>query len=137
MSIKITPADSWFSKAIRQRAGWRCEKCGTQYDESSTGLHCSHFHGRGNWSVRLNPDNARALCYGCHRHMEANPYEHTKWFEEWLGEARFQILLDRKRDISLGKEYKKTKGKGEISKHYKGEYERMKANPDHEIVEFI
>jgi len=123
MAIKITPADSWFSKCVRQRAGWACEYCGAQYDQSSQGLHCSHFHGRGNWSVRFHPDNVAALCYGCHRFMEANPHEHTKWFKERIGEGMYQILLELKEDKDLAKQYRKTKGKGDISTHFKHQFE--------------
>jgi len=132
MGIKITPADSWFSKCVRKRANWACEMCGAQHDESSTGLHCSHFHGRGNWSLRFNPDNVRALCFGCHAKMGANPFEHTEWFKEQVGEGMFQILLDLKRDVGLAKDYRKTKGKGDISKHFKQQFEQMQ---DYEIKE--
>ena len=137
MGIKITPADSWFSKCVRQRANWRCEHCGTQYDTSSTGLHCSHFHGRGNWATRFHPENARALCFGCHSKMGANPFEHTEWFTEQIGEGMFQILLDLKRDVGLAKEYRKTKGKGEIAKFFKQQYEQMQECETREIEAYL
>lgn len=125
MGIKITPADSWFSKCVRQRANWCCENCGKQYDQSSTGLHCSHFHGRANWATRFHPDNARALCFGCHAYMGGNPYEHNKWFLEQIGEGMYQILLEMKRDTGLAKMYRQTKGKGELAKHFKSQFEAM------------
>ena len=117
--IKTTPADQAFSLCVRARAGWRCEVCNTQYQKGAQGLHCSHFHGRGNWGVRLDPDNASAHCFGCHQKMGANPHEHTDWTRNKLGEFRYQALIERKNDISLGKLYRKTKGKGEIAKHYR------------------
>ena len=42
MAIKITPADTAFSKCVKERADWKCERCGTQYQEGDRGLHCSH-----------------------------------------------------------------------------------------------
>jgi len=36
-----------------------------------------------------------------------------------------EIVIEHHNDIMRGKEYKRTKGKGEIAKHYKSEYERM------------
>lgn len=137
MGIKITPADSWFSKCVRQRANWCCEHCGTQYDQSSTGLHCSHFHGRGNWSLRFHPENARALCFGCHSFMGGNPHEHTEWFLAQIGEGMFQILLDLKRDTGLAKEFRKTKGKGDISKFFKAQFESMQSDATKEIEAYL
>jgi len=125
--IKTTEADKWFSKCVRERAAWKCEfpGCGKQYDKSSQGLHCSHCHGRGNWSVRLDPDNAASICAHHHLWLEANPHEHRKFFEERLGEGLYQILLEKKNNTSLGKEYKRTKGVGPVSIHYKRQYEDM------------
>ena len=137
MGIKITPADSWFSKCVRSRAGWRCEHCGKQYTQSDTGLHCSHFHGRGNWSLRFHPENASALCYGCHTFMGANPHEHQRFFKERLGEGMYQILLDLKRDTGLAKMYRKTKGKGEISSFFKRQFEEFEAGERQEIEAFL
>lgn len=74
------------------RANWTCERCKCEYDPPTTALHCSHFHGRGNKSTRFNPDNAAALCYGCHRYFTANPHEHSEFFKQRLGEFRFDRL---------------------------------------------
>lgn len=117
--MKITPADSAFSKLIRARSGWRCEMCGTQYEENSQGLHCSHFHGRANWSVRFDPDNCEAACMGCHMKCEGNPHEFTDRWKAKLGQGAYDILLERKNDIGLAKMYRRTKGKGEIAKHFR------------------
>ena len=37
-----------------------------QVPRKARGLECSHHHGRGNWSIRFEPQNAEALCTGCH-----------------------------------------------------------------------
>lgn len=125
--IKITPADSWFSKCIRARAKWRCERCEKQYDQSSTGLHCSHYFGRGNWSTRFDPDNCEALCFGCHAEMGANPHDHRLRILRKLGGGAYDLLNERRNDTDLGKMYRKTKGKGDISKFFKAQFDEFEA----------
>ena len=68
--ILRTPADAAFSLCVRERAEWRCERCGSQPEKQ--GLHCAHIMSRGHWSTRFDPQNALALCYGCHRITEQN-----------------------------------------------------------------
>ncbi len=119
--IKITPADSAFSKCVRERAGWKCERCGAQHDKSSTGLHCSHHHSRGNWSIRFEPIAAEALCYGCHSKVGGTQERR----EQVLTREQQDILIEKKNDLTLGRIARKTKGKGEIAKHFRDEYEKM------------
>lgn len=122
----ITPADHWFSLCVRTRTDWTCERCGKKYEEGSQGLHCSHYFGRGHWSVRFDPLNAFAHCYGCHMQFEGNPDYFVSWVIVRLGDEQIDILRDRENDPSgRGKEIKRTKGKGEIAAHFKAEYERM------------
>jgi hypothetical protein len=120
MVLKRTPADAAFSDCVRERAGWRCEICGTQYHRKSRGLHCSHFISRGNWGVRFDPLNAEALCYAHHMSHGGGGR-----IAETLTDAQQTTLFERRNDSSLGKAYRRTKGKGAIAKHYRAEYERM------------
>lgn len=60
-------------------------------------LHCSHYWGRGNRGTRFDPDNAAALCYGCHRYFTANPQAHGEWFIKRLGDKKFDALGIRAR----------------------------------------
>jgi len=90
--LKISTADKYFSLKIRNRADWKCERCFTQYEPPTAGLHCSHFWGRGMKSVRFDEDNAAALCFRCHQHMTAFPLEHVEFFKKRLGEKRFDAL---------------------------------------------
>lgn len=86
MSLLITPADSAYSKCVRERAEWTCERCGTYYPEGKRmGLHCSHFMSRGNWSTRFHPMNAFAHCYGCHQYLSSRPTLFSDWVVERLG----------------------------------------------------
>jgi hypothetical protein len=131
--VKITAADKWFSKCVRQRANWCCERCGNDFTHKPGGLDCSHHHGRRNWSIRFNPLNAEALCYGCHSH-HGGTEERRK---EVLTEQEIDLLFELKRDVSLAKEYRRTKGVGEISKHYREEYRRMVDTGDNNFEAYI
>ena len=120
--MKTTSADMWFSRCVRERAEWKCEKCGKQYDSTSMGLHCSHFIGRGNWSVRFDPMNADSHCYYCHSQFEGNPHKHTEWKKRQINGC-YDILIEKSNNLMLGKQARHEVK--EIAKHYKAEYERM------------
>lgn len=120
-AIKITPADKYFSLCVRERAENRCERCGGSPE--SGGLHCSHFHGRGKWGVRFDPDNATALCYGCHAYFGSNPELHRQWQKEKLGVYRFDALLERSNDATRGRVAKREAK--EIAKHYREQHRQM------------
>ena len=83
--LKRSRADKLFSDYIRIRDNWTCQRCFITYEPPTQALHCSHWWGRGNKSVRFNPDNAIALCYGCHRYLGSNPTEHNQFFLKKLG----------------------------------------------------
>lgn len=125
-TIKRTPADDAFSKCVRERANWTCENCGTYYPEGHRkGLDCSHFFSRGNWSVRFDPANAFAHCVKCHFDLGGSPSDFHQWFIDKCGQGAWDLLNERRNDVWLGKQYKKTKGKGEVAKHYREEFKLM------------
>jgi len=137
--VKLTPADKHFGKCIKERVNWTCERCGKHYPDGGQGLHCSHFFGRVKQSVRYEPLNAYAHCHGCHSHFSQYPYEFDKWVQKKLGSS-YDILVEKAYDIPLGKEIARTKGKGEISKHFKSEFERMqklRADGERGRIEFV
>ncbi|NIT58410.1 MAG: hypothetical protein GWN00_19940 [Aliifodinibius sp.] len=119
--IKRTPADVAFSQCIRERADWTCERCGAKHPKNSQGLHCSHHHSRGKWGIRFDPLNAEALCYGCHS-LEGGTEQRRR---DVLTDAEQDILFEKMNDTGLGKDARKTKGKGDIAKHYRNEFKRM------------
>ena len=87
--MRIDPADSAFSKWIRNRDKV-CQRC----HKPSESLQCSHFYGRTMESVRFEPDNCDALCYGCHRYWEKEDREAYRAFKlKQLGQARFDSLI--------------------------------------------
>lgn len=84
--MKRDKYDIVFSKLIRARAGYRCEKCNTQHATNSMGLHCSHHFGRRHKSVRWDTDNAAALCFTCHNWFGENPVAASRWLKEYYSE---------------------------------------------------
>lgn len=134
--IKRTPADDAFSKCVRARANYTCERCGAVHQPNSTGLHCSHHFRRGNWGIRFDPLNAEALCYGCHSHIGGT----EERMREVMTDAQIEILREKKEDTSLGRLVRKTKGKGEIARHYRDQLtkiEKARDDGDHGYVDFI
>ena len=122
--MKITPADQWFGRCIKERASWTCERCGKVYNIPDTqGLHCSHFIGRGNYAVRFEPLNAFAHCCACHFYFEGNPHIFTSWSKERLGVDLYELLLEKSNDIVAGKSARRELK--EIAQHFESEYNRM------------
>ena len=120
MAIKITPADAAFSKCVKERAEWRCEKCHTQHQEGSRGLHCSHGISRGQWGTRFVGLNAIAACMACHLAEGGN------WQQRMLTEEQRLLLREMADDTYRGKTCRKTKGKGEVAAHYREQFDLMR-----------
>ena len=94
--MKIDKADSLFSKYIRTRDKWTCQRCKKQYPENSQGLHASHFYGRANENTRFDPDNVCAICFGCHQYFDEKNREDYRDFKlKQLGKKRFDDLKIR------------------------------------------
>ena len=125
LGIKLTPADKWFSLCVRERVGWRCERCMKSYSPPTSALQCAHYFGRRNWATRFEPLNAFCLCFACHQYFHENPYSFVAWAEMKLGEAVVGILREKADDLKIGKEVRSTKGVGDIAEHYKSQYEHM------------
>ena len=132
--IKITAADKWFSKCVRERNNWTCEYAGTVFGEGqihckANGLECSHFYTRGNWSVRFEPLNAFAHSTGSHFHLGGNPSEFKEWVMERLG-PDYDVLVEMSNDINRARECRRAnKGRGKnnaLATHYRLEFDRMR-----------
>lgn len=135
MSLKRSPADVAFSKCIRERADYTCERCGKQYDKSSTGLHCSHNFSRSHRTIRWCKDNALALCFACHQWFGGNPADSGRWLENKIGSGAVEILREKMRSkIKVTKQEEK-----EIAKFYREELKKQqekRADGAQGIVEF-
>ena len=84
--------DALFSKMIRRRDRFTCQRCSAKHEESSTGLHCSHHFTRSRRRTRWTPLNAVALCFSCHNWYGGNPDESSVWLSEYLGAERLEEL---------------------------------------------
>lgn len=97
MRIKLDLADVVFSGYIRRRDK-RCVRClqpGTG-EKGIVGLQCSHYFGRGRESVRFDPENCDALCYGCHQFWGSTNREDYRAFKiKQLGKRAFDLLCWR------------------------------------------
>lgn len=92
MRIKIDKADREFGFFIKARDHWMCQRCGAQHEEGSSGIHCSHFWGRGKENTRFDEENCDSICFGCHNFFHAHPEEHRRWKLKQLGEKGFRDL---------------------------------------------
>lgn len=97
MKVRRNLADVAFSKLIRERDGFTCQRCGARHRPESRGLHAAHMFTRRIKVTRHDPDNCAALCYGCHSFLDANPWEKAVFFRERLGDERFDALAARAR----------------------------------------
>lgn len=90
--MKRDAKDRAFSKAIRERDGYQCQRCGAVHEPNSQGMHSAHMFGRGKIATRLDMTNACALCYGCHRFLDTHPDLKREFFRLRLGDAAFEAL---------------------------------------------
>lgn len=121
MGVKLKPADTWFSKCVRESQDYMCEKCGAQHDRSSKGLHCSHVFSRRHRTIRWCKDNAQSLCASCHQWYGGNPVESGKWFEDLVGEAFVEMLVEKKNNkVKVSKIEEK-----EIAAHYRSQHKSL------------
>ncbi len=125
--INSTQADIWFSKCVRMRVNWTCEKCGINLEHFKAGLDCSHFISRKYQSVRYHPKNAFAHCKGCHQTLGGgrwgggNVAEFAHHYDSVFSEKGREIVRLLSKWVFNGyKNHIK-----EMSKHFKGEFDRM------------
>jgi hypothetical protein len=80
--IKRTPEDARFSKMVRARANWCCQRCGKDYSdpERRRYLDCAHGFTRRTRITRFDPSNAIAACYGCHQFIDSHAQEKETLF---------------------------------------------------------
>jgi len=91
--MKLNKADTIFSRWIRERDKWTCQRCRKDYKDNRQALHCSHYYGRANWTTRFEPDNCVALCYGCHKYFDETNREAYRDFKlKKLGTKKFNAL---------------------------------------------
>lgn len=85
MKIKFDKRDLLFSKLIRAR-----DRCCVRCGRSDARLECSHIFSRRHAATRWDPDNAKALCFTCHRWWHENPADSGEWIKGYLGAEKLE-----------------------------------------------
>lgn len=96
----ITKLDKLVSLIVREKAGWKCERCNKQYVPPTKALHCSHYFSRRHIGTRFSLLNLCALCYGCHKRWEGMKQdEYRDFMIERIGEDVLDMLEDLKNSV--------------------------------------
>ena len=94
--IKRRQSDILFSKLLRAKRNYQCEKCGKRHEPNSMNLGVSHYRQRSRESVRYDEKNCFIFCsIPCHNYFENNLHEHDKFVEKKLGKKEYNLLLLR------------------------------------------
>ena len=93
--------DSIWSRAVKARAGQRCEYC----LKSGIRLESHHFYGRRNKSLRWVVSNGFSLAHDKHRWAEEQPAEFIAWAIKSRGQQWFDDLSAMSRQIKTWKDY--------------------------------
>ena len=93
--IKRTKEDIAFSKAIRERDNWTCQRCGADKSHNHRALDSAHCFTRRTQATRFDPDNALALCWGCHQFIDSHAQEKEALWRLRIGNDRYDALVLR------------------------------------------
>jgi len=83
----VKDLDRLAREATMQRAGRRCERCGT-----ADRLQWHHVYSRRIQSLRWDLDNLVILCAGHHLWWHHNPMHAVEWFQEYAPPDRLERL---------------------------------------------
>lgn len=73
-----------------------CMKC-----QQGKPLQWAHIISRRIHATRWDPDNAVAICAGCHYAAHQHPLDFAAWVKERLGEERYYQLVQRSRNKGI------------------------------------
>lgn len=126
--MKVSSADTAFSKAIRARDNFTCQWCGSTTNQ----MQCSHVFGRRHRTIRWDTLNAKCLCAGCHRKWHESPADAMRWFRGKYGEDRELLLIEKRNQrVKVPRAEEKS-----IAKHYREQIKLMEADSSHELVSY-
>lgn len=81
--------DEAWSKAVKIKAGMKCEYCG-----KTTTLNSHHVYSRSNRSVRWDLTNGYCLCVAHHTFSNFSAHKAPLEFAEWMKEDRGEEWYD-------------------------------------------
>ena len=93
--IKRTASDARFSRRIRERDNWTCQRCFKVFVPPTRALHCAHMFTRRTQITRFDEDNALSLCYGDHQYVDSHAAEKEALWRLRIGDERFDVLAAR------------------------------------------
>lgn len=133
MAVKIKPADTAFSKCVREAYDYTCVKCHAKHERGSLGLHCSHVFSRRHRTIRWCKENAKTLCFSCHQWFGGSPVESGVWVRQYLGDDVVDILIEKKESrVKVTKKDEKL-----IAAWYRDQTLKIKAKRDNGETGFI
>ena len=94
---KIKRLDALWSKVVRNRAGNKCEYCG-----STKKVQAHHIIPRTKWALRYDLENGIALCYRHHFHFA---HKDALAFTAWVETKRDLKYLNSKRNNTTKNDY--------------------------------
>ena len=101
MKIKVDRLDNLWSRIIKERDGWRCQRCGGYYPHGGKGIQAAHIVSRRHANTRHELMNGVCLDTGCHLFFHAHPFEFVEFAKKRLGTKKYEEL--RKKSLSTGK----------------------------------
>jgi len=90
--MKRDPLDALFSNYVRSRDSYTCQRCKKYYEPPTRAIHAAHIFSRRHRGVRWDPENAIALCHGCHTFFTGDPEYFTEWVENRIGSNAYNLL---------------------------------------------
>jgi hypothetical protein len=132
-----TKLDTVFSKLIRLRNDYICEKCGIDCSNTPGKLDCSHYIGRANTHTRWYSLNASAHCKKCHLNFTHRYWEHQAWFRTVIGQGVEDLIWERIRERDQAMLKYTINDLRDMLEHYDAEYSIMKSKRDAGIKGYL
>ena len=95
MKIKLRKTDRLFTKYLRKKQDYTCQRCGRVYPpDDCRNLGVSHYWGRGHENTRFDEDNCDLLCtLPCHHIWGGDGrLEYMEFMKRKLGEKGYDLL---------------------------------------------
>lgn len=65
--LRHSNVDPLWSKAVKDRDGWKCQLCGKDCGKIGGHAHAHHIMRKQSTAMRYNLENGICLCAGCHK----------------------------------------------------------------------
>ena len=126
-TVKMSTLDSAFRKCIHEAYDYTCAypdcpDCGNHsFRYSDVSIECAHFHNRHGSAGRWHPDNVACLCHERHAYLETHNAEEARFFEQLLGETRYEWLVKRMQGTYRYKPWERA----EMAAHYRAQMKHI------------